>query len=179
MRLHILTISNSGSKFNSSVNKRRLIYFPHKIFKVLKCIWHEIFITLLERAFKMMKNGVYFIVIAFLVAELCKLFVLCELDDLWRHIVDTKWCQITKKWNISEDFICIELKLCTVVAFTTTFHDISTVIFPWQHNGLQALSIQKIKSDFSPSRSVICSCCLFSGYDLIWSLHSTSTRSNK
>ena len=33
----------------------------------------------------MMKNGVYFIVIAFLVAELFKLFGLCKLDDvtLW------------------------------------------------------------------------------------------------
>ena len=31
---------------------------------------------------------------------------------------------------------------------TTKFHDISTVTYPWQHNGLQALSIQKIKSEF-------------------------------
>ena len=33
------------------------------------------FISLLERAFKMMKNGVYFIVIALLVAELFKILV--------------------------------------------------------------------------------------------------------
>ena len=48
---------------------------------------------------------------------------------------------------------CIELKLSTVVALTRKFHDIPTVIFPWQHNGLQALSIQKVKSEFSPSRT--------------------------
>ena len=30
----------------------------------------------------MMKNGVYFIVIALLVAELFKMFGLCKLDDL-------------------------------------------------------------------------------------------------
>ena len=54
-----------------------------------------------------------------------------------------------KKWNTSEDFICIELKLCTVVTVITKFHDMSTVTFPWQHNGLQALSIQNIKSGFS------------------------------
>ena len=116
----------------------------------------------------MMKNGVYFTVIALLVAELFK--VTCDV---------TLWTQNDvnhKKWNISEDFFCIELKLCTVVALTTKFHDISTVTFPWQHNGLQALSIQKIKSEFSPSRSVICSCCLFSECELIWKLHSTSTR---
>ena len=29
---------------------------------------------------------------------------------------------------------------------------------------------------FPPSRSVICYCCLFSGYERIWTLHSTSTR---
>jgi len=33
------------------------------------------FILLLERAFKMMKNGVYFIVIAFLVAKLLKILI--------------------------------------------------------------------------------------------------------
>ena len=76
-------------------------------------------------------------------------------------------------------FFCIELKLCTVVTLTTKFHDISTVTFPWQHNGLQAFSIQKIKSVFSPSRSLTsltCSCCLFSGCELIWTLHGTRTR---
>ena len=62
-----------------------------------------------------------------------------------------------------------------VVVLTTKFHDIPTVTFPWQHNGLQALSIQMIKSEFSPSRSVICTSCLFSGCELIWTLHSTST----
>ena len=40
----------------------------------LKCPWHEI-IILFERAFKMMKNGVYFTVIALLVAELFKILI--------------------------------------------------------------------------------------------------------
>ena len=39
--------------------------------------------------------------------------------------MDTKLCNITKDGSISEDFFCIELKLCTVVAITTKFHDIS------------------------------------------------------
>ena len=52
-------------------------------------------IILFERALKMMKNGVYFIVIALLVTNL---FNLCKLDDLWHHNVDTKWCKTTKKW---------------------------------------------------------------------------------
>ena len=33
------------------------------------------FIRLFKRAFKMLKNGVYFIVIALLVAELCKILI--------------------------------------------------------------------------------------------------------
>ena len=41
----------------------------------LKCIWREIFINLSGRAFKVMKNGVRFIVIAFLVAELFKILI--------------------------------------------------------------------------------------------------------
>ena len=45
-------------------------------------------------------------------------------------------------------------EICTVVTLTTKVHDISTVTFPWQHNGLQAFSIQKIESVFSPSRIV-------------------------
>ena len=37
------------------------------------CMTRNFFISLFERAFKMMKNGVYFIVIAPLVAELFKM----------------------------------------------------------------------------------------------------------
>ena len=53
-----------------------------------------------------------------------------------------------KKWHTSEEFFCIELKLCTVVALTTKFHDISTVTFPWQYIFmiLKALSNKLIKN---------------------------------
>ena len=40
----------------------------------------------------MMNNGMYFVVIAFFVAELFKV----KLDNLRRHDVDTKWSKITK-----------------------------------------------------------------------------------
>ena len=124
----------------------------------------------------MMEIGVYFIRIALLVAELFKIFIYankitCDVTLWTQNDVKSQ-----TKWNISEDFFCIELKLCAVVISTTKFHDISTVTFPWQHNGLQAFSIQKIKSVFSPRRSVICACCLFSGCELIWTLHGTRTR---
>jgi len=46
--------------------------------------------SLFERAFKMMKNGVYFIVIALLVAELFKILVY-ENKMTWGNNVDTKW----------------------------------------------------------------------------------------
>ena len=38
------------------------------------------------------------------------------------------------EYSISQDFFCIELKICTVVTLITEFHDMSTVTFPWQHN---------------------------------------------
>ena len=41
----------------------------------LKCIDTKFFITLFKRAFKMMKNGVYFMVIALLVSELFKILI--------------------------------------------------------------------------------------------------------
>ena len=76
---------------------------------------------------------------------------LCKLDDFWCHNLDTKWhIKNHKKWNIiiSEDFFFIELKLWTVVTLIPKFHDISIVTLPWKHR-LQALSIQKVKSEFS------------------------------
>ena len=54
----------------------------------------------------------------------------------------------SKKWDISEDFFCIELKLGAVVTLITKFYDMSIVTFSWQRNGLHALSIQKVKSEF-------------------------------
>ena len=65
-------------------------------------------------------------------------------------------------------FFCIELTLCTVVAISTRFYDISNVTFPWQHNGLQAFSIQKIKSEFFSFKKCYLLLCLFRGCELIW-----------
>ena len=50
---------------------------------------------------------------------------------------------------------CIELKLCTVVTLITKFRNMSTVTLPWQQNGLQALSIKKVKSEFSFNQQVL------------------------
>ena len=47
------------------------------------------FISLLRRDFKMMKNGVYFTVIAFLVAELFNILVYAN----WRTCDVTRWRQ--------------------------------------------------------------------------------------
>ena len=73
-------------------------------------------------------------------------FDLCKLYDLRRH--NRGRGAKSQKLNISHDFFCIELKLSAVDTLITKFH-MPTVIFPWQHNGLQALSIQTGKSEFS------------------------------
>jgi len=108
----------------------------------------KFFIILFERAFKMMKNGVCYIVTALLVAEPFKTLIYANQISVTSQ-KGHKVVQNHKKLNISFDFLCIELKLSTVVTLLTKFHDMSTVTFPWQHNGLQALSIQKGKSEFS------------------------------
>ena len=79
--------------------------------------------------------------ILLLVAELFKTLFM-QINDLWLHSVDTKW-----RKNISRLFI--ELKLSTVVTLITKFHDMSTVTFPWQQKGIQTLSTQTGKSEFS------------------------------
>ena len=61
----------------------------------------------------------------------------------------TIWTQSGVQSQKIHDFFCIELKLCTVVTLITKLHNMSTVTFPWQHNGLQALSIRRGKSEFS------------------------------
>ena len=70
----------------------------------------------------MIKNGVYFIVVAFLVAKLFKILIYAN-----KRTCDvTRWTQNdvkSQKWNISEDFFCIELKLFKVVILITKFHD--------------------------------------------------------
>ena len=50
---------------------------------------HILFITLFERAFKMMKNGLYIIVIALLVAELFKILIYAK----QRTSDVTRWTQ--------------------------------------------------------------------------------------
>ena len=96
----------------------------------------------------MMKNGLYFIVIALLVAELFKILSYANEMSVTSQ-KGHKVVQNHKKLNLSLDFFCMELKLSTVLTLLTKFHDMSTVTFPWQHNGLQAHSIQKGKSEFS------------------------------
>ena len=65
----------------------------------------------------MMNNGVYFIVIALLVAELFKILIYANYANLIRSTSQEghKAVQNHKKSNISHDFFCIELKLSTVV----------------------------------------------------------------
>ena len=53
-----------------------------------------------------MKNGIYFIVIAFLVAESLD-FDLCKLEDLWHKNMDTKWCEITNPLNEHQEHITL------------------------------------------------------------------------
>ena len=60
-----------------------------------------------------------------------------------------KMVQNHKKLNISDNFFCIELKFGTVVTLLAKFHEMLFVTFPWQQNGLQALSIQREKSEIS------------------------------
>ena len=97
----------------------------------------------------MTKNGFYFNVIALLFAELLKILIYknemtCDVQPGTETGVMSQ-----KNEYITIFSVILELKLSTVVTLITKFHDMSTVTFPWQHTGLQALSIQRGKSEFS------------------------------
>ena len=128
---------------------------------------------LLAYSNKIMKNGIYFVVIALLPSY--SRFWFMQIRWLVTPHCGHKMMQNHKKCNISEDILCIELKLCTVITLVTKFQYMSIVTFPWQHNGLQALSIQKVKSEFSSFENCYCSSCSFSECEQIWTLYSTST----
>ena len=121
-----------------------LIYTSSTV-SCLKCLGREIF-YLIRKSFQ--NEWCLFYCDSALGCQVVQDFDLCKLDDLWCHFVYTKWCKITKNW-ISHNFFCIELKLGAVVTLITKFHDMSTVAFPWQHNGAQAPSIQRGKSQVS------------------------------
>ena len=112
-------------------------------------MWNEFFYYRIRKSFQNNREWCLFYCDSTLACRVVQDFDLCKLDYLWRHNVDTKWFEITKKLNISHGFFCIEMKLSTFVTLITKFRDISTVTFPWQQNGLQVLSIQRGKSEFS------------------------------
>ena len=73
-----------------------------------------------------MKNGIYCIVIAFLVTWVIQDFDLCKLQDLWRHNADQRWCNITEYgisvqklspegWYFAEVYALQELPIAIVV----------------------------------------------------------------
>ena len=130
---------------------------------------------LLERAFKIIKNGVYFIVIALLVAELFKILIYANQISVTSQ-QEHKVVQNHKKLNISHNFFCMELKLSTVVTLLTKFHEMSFVTFPCNRMGPRPSPFKVENQSFPPSRGVICSCCSFSRCERICTLQSTSTR---
>jgi len=72
--------------FSGANSRHHIEAYISATFKVTDTIFFNI---LFEKAFKMMNNGIYFIVIA-----LIKDFGLCKLDDLWRHKRTRKWSKI-------------------------------------------------------------------------------------
>ena len=58
-------------------NINALLWGMAKAIKLMVKVYDytKFFISLFEKAFKIMKNGIYFIVIALLVAEFCKILI--------------------------------------------------------------------------------------------------------
>ena len=70
----------------------------NKLFFYTKCLWSEVFCYPIRKSFKKNEEWRLFHCDCTLGYRVIQDFDLCKLDDLWRHIVDTKWCKITKNW---------------------------------------------------------------------------------
>ena len=141
----------------------------------LKCVWHKILYLLVRKSFQNDGERGLFYRDCSLCCRVIQGFDLCKLDYLWRHMVDTKWCKITRNGTSLKHF-CIELKLLEFLYSLPTAMIWPIVTFPWQCNVLWSLSIQRVKSEFPYPIRVICSWCSLSGCERIWTLNITSTR---
>ena len=63
---------------------------------ILKCMWHEIFYWLIRKSFQNDEEWRLFYCDSTLGCRVIQDFDLCKLDDLWRHIEETKSCKTTK-----------------------------------------------------------------------------------
>ena len=142
----------------------------------LKCIWHNIFYWLVQKSLQIDEERRLFYCDSSFGCRVIQDFDLCKLDDVWCHIVDAKWCKITENWISLKTFSVRNWNLVQFLHSLQSSMIWPTEMFPWQCNGLQALSIQRVKSEFPSQTRVICSWCSFSGCKGIWTLHSTSTR---
>ena len=128
-----------------------------------------------NREFKMMKNGLYFIVIAPLVAKLFKILINANLMtcDV------TMWTQSDVKSQKMKSLSRLSLYRTQTVRLLHSSQ--TSMICPLWHfhgntMGSRPSPFKEENQSFPPSRSVIWSCCSFSGCERIGTLHSTSRR---
>ena len=62
----------------------------------LKCIWHKIIHLLIRNNFQNDKEWHLFCCNSILGCQVVQDFDFWKLDDLWHHLMDTKWCKIAK-----------------------------------------------------------------------------------
>ena len=75
-------------------------------------------------------------------------FVLCKSDVLWSHIVDIKRFKVEKNGIFLKTVSAWNWNFVQLLQLQK-FHNMSIVTFPWQHNGFQAVFIEKVNSEFS------------------------------
>ena len=99
-------------------------------------------------------------------------FDLSKFDNLWRHSVDTKWFKITRMEYLWKLFL-----YRTWTLYSCYTHHRVPVWHLYGNTILQALSIQKVKSDFSSfKKCYLLLLFILSRRERIWTLHITSTK---
>ena len=137
-----------------------------------KKLWHNSFLLAYSKELsKWRRMAFIFLVIALLIAKLFKVLIYSSKRTCGFNVA-SKWCKITKN--------AISLKTFSVWNLTFNFvqcHDMSTVTFPRQQNGLQSLSIQRVKSEFPSFKNCHFLLLLIQWVWVnIWTFHSRSIR---
>ena len=110
----------------------------------LKCLWSEFFYYQIWKRFQCDKEWHLFDCDSTLGSRVIQEFDLCKLDDLWHHIVDTKWCKITI-WNICANNNSTGLKFFRVDVLQEPHILIMVMMSPKQHTCYQTSTFLKWK----------------------------------
>ena len=133
----------------------------------VKVYMTKFFMSLFERVFKMMKNGIFFHCDSTLGCRVIQYFDLCKLDDFWPHTVDTKWFKITKM-----EYLWMRFLFRIETSYGCYIH-LKVPLTQWAPGPFPLKGKIRV---FLHQKVLFARVVHSVGFEHTWALHSTSTR---